>query len=49
MWPIENSVEKGRMLGGEEEAPAKEEQPEDANVAKAEAEPEPEPEPAGVS
>jgi len=46
---IENAVEKGRRLEGEEEAPAGKEQPEDSNVAKAEAEPEPEPEPAGVS
>ncbi len=45
---IENAVEKGRRLGGEEAAPARDkEQPEDPNVAKAEAEPEPEP--AGVS
>src|SRR5712691_8429811 len=44
---IENAVEKGRRLGGEEEAPAEkqEEQPEDPSVARAAAEPEP----AGVS
>jgi F-type H+-transporting ATPase subunit beta len=45
---IEDAVAKGRRLGGEEEAPAaEEEQAEDANVARAEAEAEPEP--AGVS
>ena len=43
---IENAVEKGRRLGGEEEKPADEgETPEDAAVAEQEAEPEP----AGVS
>jgi F-type H+-transporting ATPase subunit beta len=39
---IDQAVEKGRRLGGEEEAPvAEEDQPEDPNVARAEAEPEP--------
>ena len=47
---IENAVEKGRRLAGEEEQPAEEgEAPEDAAVAEREAEPEAEPEPAGVS
>jgi F-type H+-transporting ATPase subunit beta len=35
---IEQAVEKARRLGGEEEAPAHEEEPEDPNVARAEAE-----------
>src|SRR5512133_2421118 len=42
---IENAVEKGRRLGGEEESQGEEEAPEDTAVAEREAEPEP----AGVS